>query len=139
MTILSIKEAAKAVGISKQTMYRRIQEGKVSCTKLPNNEKGIETSELVRAFETLVSQGVESTETLKEQSLEQAENERLLQMENGFLKKQVEQLTEDKRRLLDLFEQSQKTTEKLLEAPKRKRGIIEKIFGRARKRETEEI
>lgn len=129
MAILSIKKAAKAVGISKQTMYRRIQEGKISSTKLSNNEKGIDTSELLRSFGGLIPKEAEIIENLKGETLERAENGKLLEMENLFLKKQVDQLMEDKRRLLDLFEQSQKTTEKLLEAPKRKYGIIEKIFG----------
>ena len=50
MTILKIREASDAVGISKQTMYRYIKNGKVSVTRLSQNEKGVDSSELLRVF-----------------------------------------------------------------------------------------
>lgn len=139
MTILSIKEAAKAAGISKQTMYRRVKEGKVSSVSLLNGEKGVDTSELLRVFGALVSSGDEKDRALTGHGLVPTENERLLEIENHLLKKQVESLTEDKKRIFDAFEQSQKNTERLLEAPKRGLGIIERIFGKKKQGQAEQL
>lgn len=54
MTQLSVRQAAERVGISRQTMFRYIKEGKVSATLSHSGEKQIEISELLRAFGALL-------------------------------------------------------------------------------------
>lgn len=53
MTQLTVRQAAERVGISRQTMFRHIKEGRVSATLSHSGEKQIEISELLRAFGTL--------------------------------------------------------------------------------------
>lgn len=50
MTQLTVRQAAERVGVSRQTMFRYIQQGKVSATLSHSGEKQIEISELLRVF-----------------------------------------------------------------------------------------
>lgn len=50
MTQLTVRQAAERVGVSRQTMFRHIQQGKVSATLSHSGEKQIEISELLRVF-----------------------------------------------------------------------------------------
>lgn len=136
--MLSIKDAAKAVGISKQTMYRHIKNGKVSPGKMLNGEKGIETSELIRAFGELATKEDEDPENLNLELLEQENEKKLLELETKYLKKQVEELSKDKRKLVEMLEREQRTNERLLEAPKKTQSLWVRIFGRAREKQTED-
>lgn len=53
MPQLTVRQAAERVGISRQTMFRYIKEGRVSATLSHSGEKQIEISELLRAFGAL--------------------------------------------------------------------------------------
>lgn len=50
MAQLTVRQAAQQVGISRQTMFRKIKEGKVSATTDHDGQLQIDTSELLRAF-----------------------------------------------------------------------------------------
>ena len=50
MAILSISEAARTWRMGRTTIQRAIREGKLSAAIQPNGSKGIDTSEMVRAF-----------------------------------------------------------------------------------------
>ena len=50
MAILSISEAARTWRMGRTTIQRAIREGKLSAAVQPNGSKGIDTSEMVRAF-----------------------------------------------------------------------------------------
>lgn len=50
MPQLTVRQAAERVGVSRQTMFRYIQQGKVSATLSHSGEKQIEISELLRVF-----------------------------------------------------------------------------------------
>lgn len=50
MAILSISEAARTWRMGRTTIQRAIREGRLSAAIQPNGGKGIDTSELVRAF-----------------------------------------------------------------------------------------
>jgi len=49
-TILNISEAARLGGVARTTLYRHIQSGKVSVVTTPDGGRGIELSELLRAY-----------------------------------------------------------------------------------------
>lgn len=49
-TQFSVREASERVGISRQTMFRHIKDGKVSATANRDGQKQIELSELLRVF-----------------------------------------------------------------------------------------
>ena len=69
MTILSVTEAAKAVGMGKATIYRRLKDGTLTVSKRPDGSKGVDTAELIRVFGELKSQ---PDENLMESSLGQS-------------------------------------------------------------------
>lgn len=48
-----MRQAAEQVGVSRQTMFRHIKEGRVSATLSHSGEKQIEVTELLRAFGAL--------------------------------------------------------------------------------------
>ena len=50
MAILSICAAAKAAGVSRQSMYNLINDGKISVTTDNVGKKGIDLSEILRVF-----------------------------------------------------------------------------------------
>lgn len=53
MAILSISQAARTAGVSRQTLHRKIRSGEVSKTTLPDGSPGVDTAELLRVFGSL--------------------------------------------------------------------------------------
>ena len=54
MAELTLREAAKQVGVSRATIYRAVQEGRLSATVRPHDgQKVVDTAELLRAFGSL--------------------------------------------------------------------------------------
>ena len=123
MPILTITEAAKAAGISRPTLYRRIKSGQLSTARHSDGTKGVDSSELVRVFGTLQADTNHTVKT-KHHEIESVLQERikglereneLLQQNNEFLRVQLADEKNEKNRILGLLEQRQ------LEAPKGKR------------------
>ena len=56
-----MRQAAEQVGVSRQTMFRHIKEGRVSATLSHSGEKQIEVTELLRAFGSLQAATVTPT------------------------------------------------------------------------------
>jgi len=133
MTILKIKEASDAVGISKQTMYRHIKNGKVSVTRLSQNEKGVDSSELLRVFGKLEmtqeNKKDSNSENLSESQMLLGEKIMLLQEKVKFLEELNEDLREDKRKLLNMLAREQRKTENLITGPVRRVGILKRLLG----------
>ena len=50
MTQLTVRQAAEHIGVSRQTMFRYIQQGRVSSTLSRDGEKQIQVAELLRVF-----------------------------------------------------------------------------------------
>lgn len=147
MTQLTVRQAAERVGVSRQTMFRYIQQGKVSATLSHSGEKQIEISELLRVFGELQSETVTPTtphnrprqthrdsettaitsyqvelERLKAQlELKSAELE-LAKERIAELKSREHSAGEEKNRLLTLIEQQSK----LLTAPVPKKKAAKK-------------
>lgn len=55
MAILSLREAAQAANVSRQTVYRYAKAGKLSTVVRDDNSKGVDTAELARVFGPLRS------------------------------------------------------------------------------------
>lgn len=48
--LLSLRDGARQVGVSRQTLYRMVKEGKVSATIGQDGQKVVDTAELLRVF-----------------------------------------------------------------------------------------
>ena len=66
--IISLAEAAKLVGKSRQTIYRYAGNGKLSTTRMDDGSKGVDTSELQRVFGTIKTPVTDETVSLQSQS-----------------------------------------------------------------------
>lgn len=65
MALLSLREAARQVGVSRQTMYRMVSDGKVTATVGHDGQKVVDTAELLRVFGRLAPrQSPETAETV---------------------------------------------------------------------------
>lgn len=113
MPILTITEAAKAAGISRPTLYRRIKSGDLSTTRQADGTKGIDSAELMRVFGALhpvtnhdVKNGRHETNEVLRERIKGLEREsELLQRENELLRIQLANAENEKNRLLGLLEQ----------------------------------
>ncbi|MFN9773270.1 MAG: helix-turn-helix domain-containing protein [Burkholderiales bacterium] len=50
MALLPLRQAAEAVGVSRQTLYRYVKEGRISATVGHDGQKQVDTAELLRVF-----------------------------------------------------------------------------------------
>jgi len=76
-TILNISEAARLGGVARTTLYRHIQSGKVSAVTTPDGGRGIELSELLRAY----GDGGKAKGTPAPKNVPTVTTERLIQVE----------------------------------------------------------
>jgi len=53
MAVLGLREAAAAVGVTRQTIYRYTKSGKLSAVTRDDGTQGVDTSELLRVFGSL--------------------------------------------------------------------------------------
>lgn len=135
MTLLTVRQAADMAGVTRQTMYRLLDSGKVSATVAPDGTKVIDKAELLRHFGALQSRDTVQPEKSDGQRQEkrshaistdtqlQIEIERLKAMltakdaEIDLLRQRVAELKDDKAAFVGFFERAQR----LLEAPGKKR------------------
>lgn len=135
MTLLTVRQAADMAGVTRQSMYRLLDSGKVSATVATDGTKVIDKAELLRHFGTL--QSSETVQPEKSDGQRQAkrspiastdtqqmiEIERLKAMlaakdaEIALLRQRIEDLKDDKAAFVGFFERAQR----LLEAPGKKR------------------
>lgn len=123
MSKLSITAAAKASGISRQTMYKKyINNGLISVETI-NDIKQIDTSELLRVFGSLqpIDDDVLQETTEQDSAVYSASNE-IIQL----LK---DQLTESREREKWLMQQLEKTTHLLENKEEKTEKKRKKIFG----------
>ncbi len=137
MALLTVRQAAQHVGVTRQTMFRHIKQGKVSATVAHDGELRLDTAELLRVYGPLQSP-VESPAVASSRArlpqatadsaatVAQIEVERLkAQLESrsailvmaqeriAELKERVEEARADNRRLLEIIERQSR----LLPAP----------------------
>lgn len=134
MTLLTVRQAADMAGVTRQTMYRLLDSGKVSATLKQDGTKVIDTTELLRHFGTLQSPDTVQAEksdgqrqsrrshTPSADTQLQIEIERLKALvsakdaEISLLRQRIEELKDDKAAFVGFFERAQR----LLEAPGKK-------------------
>ena len=119
MAILSLSQAAKAVGVSRSTIYKQVKQGQLSATRLPDGSKGVDTSELLRVFGELHSEaGATEAKVTSPAGSESA----VLQRENELLRQQLHAAHEREQRFLAIIEDQQ---QRLLPPPRK--GFLERL------------
>ncbi len=117
MTKLNLTQAAKAAGIARGTLYRHIKDGKVTCEENDNGERVIDTSELLRVYKKLKSDGT-SQGDVPNGEIEQhgtPNNVQLIQQENEHLKQRLVEVEKDKLERKEREEKLQADNTRLLE------------------------
>jgi excisionase family DNA binding protein len=123
MALVSLAEAAKLAGVSRQTVYRKVNGGELSATRRPDGSKGVDTSELERVFGGLKSPVTSETvtATVTSDNVRQGATEALqaeleaVRAQLALQNERVVELQMDKARLWDQVEHQRL----LLEAPAR--------------------
>ena len=102
---MNINQAAKAVGVARSTLYRDIQEGKVSVGKDARGKPYVDVSELERAYGGVtLSDTSETVSKGHSDTLQKDKKDSALQREHDLLREQIELLKserDDLRRRLD--------------------------------------
>ena len=88
--IFNLTKSAELVGISRMTLVRHLQKGKLSSTLDEFGKKGVEVSELIRCYGNLKNDGVDITPT--SDSTDDTTNTELIQQ----LKNTIADLRRDK-------------------------------------------
>lgn len=143
MALHSVTEAAKMAGVTRRTIYRYLNSGKLSAAVTSGDSTQIETSELLRVFRNL-SQSEDAKVSTESQGNEPQYVTRLLE-EMSRLREIVESqqtlLLEDKQsrekqnaerlQQSELIEQLQRERDALSQAldTERKKGFWKKLFG----------
>lgn len=104
---VNISEAAKLAGVSRSTLYRAIESGRLS-----KADKGLDVAELERVYGRLRTPGEvvrgASTDRPKNALVEHLPGQLdVLRQQLDFLQRQLDAEREEKRRLLDLLESAQ--------------------------------
>jgi len=132
MAIVSISEAARLTGKSRNTLHNQIRTGKLSTVHNPvTNSKGIDTSELLRVFGQLkstastVHQNVQiEHEVTGDSTLDDSLKKSDLKNENIILKAKLEEKEKqlnDKQSHIDSLKQAMR----LLEDQRQKTSVVE--------------
>ena len=120
MSVLNFSQASRATGASRSTLYRYIEEGKISVVRLPNGKRGIDVTELERVFgplkplDTSPKKRGKTDKTQVDIFQDRSEVIELLRQQVELLERELTSAKEEKARLLDLLEQ------RLLESPRDK-------------------
>jgi hypothetical protein len=118
MSTVNLTEAASLAGVSRTTLYKKIQQGKISLSKLPDGSRGIDVAELGRVFGSLERQRERKPVAPLDVHLDvhrlQAENA-MLRDQVQLYKMQLEASLHERNRLLSIIEQ------RLLPAPVKER------------------
>ena len=124
MSILTFSQATQVANVSRSTIYRYAQEGRISVVRLPNGKRGIDIAELERVFgplkklepsQNISMKQVRTAKTQTDIPQERDEVVELLHQQVELLERELTSAKEEKARLLGLLEQ------RLLEAPRSKR------------------
>ena len=130
MAILTMRQAANTVGVSRSTIYRKVEEGILSLATMPDGAKGVDASELIRVFGELKSKAADTPNgnraTVSAQSPATASDSHetaILKTQVELLHDQLELAKERERRLLAMLEEEQRSRRELevrmLPAPRR--------------------
>lgn len=90
MALLPLRQAADAAGVSRQTLYRYVKDGRISATVGPDGQKQVDTSELMRVWPELRTPAATvSPETVTGDSLRQPETASVTAAETGRLRAEL--------------------------------------------------
>ena len=121
MSILTFSQATQVANVSRSTIYRYAQEGRISVVRLPNGKRGIDIAELERVFgplkklepsQNIPMKQVRTAKTQTDIPQERDEVVELLHKQVELLERELTSAKEEKARLLGLLEQ------RLLESPR---------------------
>ena len=124
MSILTFSQATQVANVSRSTIYRYAQEGRINVVRLPNGKRGIDVAELERVFgplkklepsQKIPAKQVRTAKTQAGVFQERDEVVGLLRQQVELLERELTSAKEEKARLLGLLEQ------RLLESPQGKR------------------
>ena len=115
---MNINQAAKAVGVARSTLYRDIQEGKVSVGKDGRGKPYVDVAELERAYGSVTLSDTSETVSNGQTGTPQKDKkDSALQREHDLLREQIELLRSERddlrRRLDDETEERRATQAKL--------------------------
>ena len=122
MSLLSITEAAHAAGVSRRTIQRSIQSGRLSTATTATGERTIDTTELLRVFGPLRHAPSDTPASMSRPVATNDAPDDTLTMLVEVLQDQLQQAQQEKARLLAMLEAEQQARReletKLLPAPR---------------------
>ncbi len=122
MSLLSITEAAHATGVSRRTIQRSIQSGRLSTATTATGERAIDTTELLRVFGPLRHAPSDTPASMSQPVATNDAPDDTLTMLVEVLRDQLQQAQQEKARLLAMLEAEQQARReletKLLPAPR---------------------
>lgn len=129
MARISINKASQDFGVSRNTLYKYIKQGKLT----KDSEGKLDTSDLVRLFSKVVHR---TKELAQDENVSTTQNEQL-KAENEQLKQQLainEMRINELKLQLDYVRQNeiwlkQQLDQKLIEHKEGKKGLLSKLFG----------
>jgi predicted site-specific integrase-resolvase len=144
---LNINQAAKAVGVARSTLYRDIQDGKVSVGKDGRNKPFVDVSELERVYGNVALSDTSESVLIGHRDTHKKDNkDNVLQREVDLLREQIDLLkderddlrhrldseSEERRKLTMLLTHQTENVEppKPKEPEQTKSRLLEKLFGR---------
>jgi excisionase family DNA binding protein len=121
MSLLTITEAAHVAGVSRRTIQRSIQSGRLSATTTATGERAIDTAELLRVFGPLRQVPSDTPASMSQAVAPDVAPDATALMLVDVLREQLKQAHEEKARLLALLEAEQQARrdleQKLLPPP----------------------
>ena len=122
MSLLSITEAAHAAGVSRRTIQRSIQSGRLSAATTVTGERAIDTTELLRVFGPLRHAPSDTPASMSQPVATNDAPDDTLTVLVEVLRDQLQQAQQEKARLLAMLEAEQQARReletKLLPAPR---------------------
>jgi excisionase family DNA binding protein len=122
MSLLSITEAAHAAGVSRRTIQRSIQSGRLSAATTATGERAIDTTELLRVFGPLRQAPSDTPASMSQPVATNDAPDDTLTVLVEVLRDQLQQAQQEKARLLAMLEAEQQARReletKLLPAPR---------------------
>jgi excisionase family DNA binding protein len=115
MALHSIPEAAKLAGVTRQTMYKAVKDGRISATEGTEGGKVIDTAELLRVYPNLK---VDRESTPDDNQIDTArqlaeKDAEAMRRENALLREQLGEVRADRDRLIATIDHERR----LLPAP----------------------
>ncbi|HUM91037.1 MAG TPA: hypothetical protein PLM32_06620 [Candidatus Competibacter sp.] len=113
MPLLSIIEAAHAAGVSRRTIQRSVQSGRLSAATTATGERAIDTAELLRVFGPLRHAPSDTSASMSRPVATNDAPDDAMTMLVEVLRDQLQQAQQEKARLLAMLEAEQQARREL--------------------------